>query len=388
MMMTTSALRQAKGLLGIVWSSGRIVNYSTTNPPSSASTKESEPIRKSVFISQSYDVFTNLALEDWIYKNYDFGNHHVLMLWLNDPCVVIGRHQNPFNETNVSQLQSAGIELARRNSGGGTVYHDRNNLNCTFFTPRERYDRKYNLNLITRAIYREYGIDTEISPRDDILLHGKKISGTAAKLGHPNCYHHCTLLVNSNKNHLNESLMKNEKAEIISKATSSVKSPIKNLADVNKSVNVQQLLTAIGYEFLRTPAEKLCDGGRELVMQQRGFQLINPTEKWFPGLSELRENFSSWDWRYGKTPKFSVQKNIQLKAGDESHNLKLNVEVEKGLISNIELLLKNSTDVMPIVSSLIGKPYNEDNFEKIANALVNVNNAENVKNLLKCENNL
>lgn len=118
-------------------------------------------------------------------------------------------------------------------------------------------------------------------------------------------------------------------AEIISKATSSVKSPIKNLADVNKSVNVQQLLTAIGYEFLRTPAEKLCDGGRELVMQQRGFQLINPTEKWFPGLSELRENFSSWDWRFGKTPKFAVQKNIQLKSGDDCHDLKLNVDVEK-----------------------------------------------------------
>lgn len=189
MISTTAALRQTKGFLGILWSSyGKTIahnNYSTNPPPSStsstaatttSSSKENEPIRKSVFISQSYDIFTNLALEDWIYKNYDFGNHHILMLWLNDPCVVIGRHQNPFTETNVCQLEAAGIELARRNSGGGTVYHDRNNLNCTFFTPRERYDRKYNLNLITRAIYREYGIDTEIGPRDDILLHGKKVS--------------------------------------------------------------------------------------------------------------------------------------------------------------------------------------------------------------------
>lgn len=57
------------------------------------------------------------------------------------------------------------------------------------------------------------------------------------------------------------------------------------------------------------------------------------------------------------------------------------------MISKIDLLLKNSTDEMPIVSSLIGKPYNETNFERIADALVNVN-VENVKNLLKCENNL
>lgn len=64
-------------------------------------------------------------------------------------------------------------------------------------------------------------------------------------------------------------------------------------------------------------------------MQQRGFQLINPTEKWFPGLSELRDNFGSWDWCFGKTPKFSVQKNVQLKSGDSFHDFKLNVDVEK-----------------------------------------------------------
>lgn len=79
-------------------------------------------IKKSVFISQSNDIFTNLALEDWFYRNFDFTNHHVLMLWSNDPCVVVGRHQNPFEETNVSHLQNAGIALARRNSGGGTVF--------------------------------------------------------------------------------------------------------------------------------------------------------------------------------------------------------------------------------------------------------------------------
>lgn len=106
---------------------------------------------------------------------------------------------------------------------------------------------------------------------------------------------------------------------------------------MNKSVNVQQLLTAIGYEFLRTPADKLCDGGREHVMQQRGFQLINPTEKWYPGLNALREEFASWDWRYGKTPKFSVQKNIQLKSGEDCHNLKLNISVEKVSCLSIDL---------------------------------------------------
>lgn len=132
-------------------------------------------IKKSVFISQSNDIFTNLALEDWFYRHFDFTNHHVLMLWSNEPCVVIGRHQNPFYETNVSNLQKMGIELARRNSGGGTVYHDRGNLNMTFFTPRERYNRTYNLKIVTRALFREWGIKADISPRDDVVINNKKV---------------------------------------------------------------------------------------------------------------------------------------------------------------------------------------------------------------------
>ena len=85
------------------------------------------------------------------------------------------------------------------------------------------------------------------------------------------------------------------------------------------------------YEFLRTPATQLTDGGRELLMKQRGFQLINPTDKWFPGITELRENFASWDWRFGKTPNFSVQKTIQLKSTTAAHQqeMKVKVDVEK-----------------------------------------------------------
>lgn len=152
-------------------------HYSTINKEggNKSTTADEKKIKKSVFISQSYDVFTNLALEDWIYKNFDFSNHHVLMLWANDPCVVIGRHQNPFMEANISQLMNNGVLLARRNSGGGTVFHDRGNLNCTFFTPTERHNRKYNLKIMTRAMFREYGIKAEISSRDDITIMGKKV---------------------------------------------------------------------------------------------------------------------------------------------------------------------------------------------------------------------
>ena len=172
-----------------------------------------EPCRQ-VFISQSNDIFTNLALEDWIYRHNDFNHRHLLLLWRNDPCVVIGRHQNPWTEANVPFLRENGINLARRNSGGGTVYHDQGNINCTFFTNKSDYHRRRNLNIICRAIRRMTCLDVAINDREDIVLNGAhKISGTAAKLGAKSAYHHCTVLVDVNECVLHDAL--HSKAVII-----------------------------------------------------------------------------------------------------------------------------------------------------------------------------
>lgn len=109
------------------------------------------------------------------------------------------------------------------------------------------------------------------------------------------------------------------------------------MTDVNRNVNIPQLISAIGYEYLRTHATELNDEGQDLLQKQRGFQLINPTEKWFPGLMELRETFASWDWRFGKTPKFTVQKDIQLKSTDKDSSFQLKMEVEKVTLKVLHL---------------------------------------------------
>ncbi|XP_049874785.1 lipoyltransferase 1, mitochondrial isoform X1 [Pectinophora gossypiella] len=307
---------------------------------------EEGEVTKSVFMSQSTDIYTNLALEDWMYRNMDFSNHHVMMVWRNEPCVVIGRHQNPWLEANVPYLSESEIALARRNSGGGTVYHDRGNLNITFFTPKERYDRKYNLELITRALYREYGVKSSINERQDIVVRDKyKVSGTAAKVGRLTAYHHCTLLVNANKADLSKALAKREHG-IQTNATLSTPSPVVNLGEVDNRVTVDNLQTAVGYEYLRTPALHLEDGGQNQISKQRGFQFINPTDAWFPGLDELKNELQSWDWCYGRTPEFTVSRAFPVPAEllvepsrvySATQELVINMTVEKGLINDVTL---------------------------------------------------
>ncbi|XP_057340736.1 lipoyltransferase 1, mitochondrial [Microplitis mediator] len=341
-----------------------------------SSSKISE-IKKSVFISQSTDIFKNLALEDWLYRYYDLENHHVLLLWKSDPCVVIGRHQNPWMEANVKVLEDKGIYLARRNSGGGTVYHDNGNLNLSFLTPRSRYSRKYNLEIITRALYRNWGIESFINKREDIIIEGDyKISGTAAKLGRPNAYHHCTLLIDVDKNNLSGALEKKELG-IVTNATESIKSPVKNLKEINRKVNWDEMVNAVGWEFLRTDAMRVKDGGSALVSKQKGFQMINPTEDWFPGLDKLTSEFSSWEWIYGKTPSFTVNRLLKFPRSDvtESDLLNLTLQVEKGIIEDIKMSLpsditnETSNREASVISNLRGTRYHHKVIEKIIAAL-------------------
>lgn len=111
-------------------------------------------------------------------------------------------------------------------------------------------------------------------------------------------------------------------------------------------------------------------------MRQQGFQLINPTEKWFPGITELRTNFESWDWRFGKTPAFSVERKVEMKRVEgkkeqlgKRHDLKLKVDVQNGLISGINLILGENAESISVVSQLKGAEYNEDNFNAIYGSL-------------------
>ncbi|XP_076298922.1 lipoyltransferase 1 isoform X2 [Lasioglossum baleicum] len=339
-------------------------------------TDPNKSIKKSVFISQSTDVFTNLALEDWFYRNDNFTNHHMLLLWRNNPCVVIGRHQNPWIEHNAQIAEKRGIALARRNSGGGTVYHDTGNLNLTFFTPRERYERKYNLGIITRALYREWGVKADINQREDIVVEGNyKVSGTAAKLGRPNAYHHCTLLVNVNKSALSLALDTKQDG-IETNATVSTRSPVKNLIDVNSHICMDKLIDAIGWEYLRTKPLVLEDGGHDFIQQQKGFQFINPTEDWFPGLDELVSEFRSWDWNYGKTPKFSVTRELDLVAQDSKvHRFELTLEIQNGIIEEIKMrlpagLMSNDfSQDASVISNLRGTRYDHEITENIITAI-------------------
>ena len=286
-----------------------------------------------VYKTKTTNPFKNLAFEDWMYKNVNFSKRHCLFLWQNRPTMVIGKFQNPWKECRVEKLKENNVNLCRRSSGGGTVYHDMGNLNITFFTDKQSYDRKHNLNVIVEALKQKWPtLDIEINKRDDIILNKKhKISGTSSKLGRECAYHHCTLLVNSDKRDIFEYINRENIDDLSCKATNSVVSPVANLSDAICDVTVEEVVDCISSNY------------SQLHSESQVFEIETGDEKLLPGVSELQENHLDWDWVYGRTPKFDLSVKVP---SETSEDLSVSFEIKKGIISSINhksVLILNST---------------------------------------------
>ncbi|KAB7503476.1 Lipoyltransferase 1, mitochondrial [Armadillidium nasatum] len=351
-----------------------VSRISSSQLSTSFSNTTKEPGRV-VFISQASDVYSNLALEDWLYRNWDFSKRHVLFLWRNSPCVVIGRHQNPFCEANIPYLESAGVPIVRRNSGGGTVYHDDGNLNCTFFTSKQSYNRRHNLSVICDALRKDFNILADINEKDDIVVNSSlKISGTAAKLGGNSAYHHCTLLVASDKMQLKLALKGDRTLK--SNATKSVPSSTANLQDFAPDMTVEKLLESVGRNFLNYKTTEEDDHESKTDVRSDGFTLINPTEDWFPGLDEIKENLKSWNWFVGMTPLFKQKRPVTIdQSFSEGSAILVSIEVFHGIIkgvtveSSVSQALKEYIEKQ-IGNTIVGSRYAPEIFLDIESRLI------------------
>jgi len=198
-----------------------------------------------------------------------------------------------------------------------------------------------------------------------------KISGTAAKLG-KNAYHHCTVLVDADIKKLSALLNPDVDQKIQSNATKSIKSPVKNLRTQDPSINVDKVLSSVGYEFLRSDCTGN-DGGEKQIQNQRGFQMVNPTNEWFPGLEKIRSDLKSWEWNYGKTPSFSVHETYPIGLGvnqDGTTNIDLHLQIVKGHIDNASIqlpfekehLVDSNTlaDLYAFINALKDRPFRMD----------------------------
>ena len=182
--------------------------------------------------------YRNMAVEEYLTRQVQPGEC-ILYLWQNDRTVVIGRNQDANRECRTEALQADGGCLARRLSGGGAVYHDRNNLNYTFMVRQEDYDVARQLEIILRAV-NSFGLDAAPSGRNDLLLQGRKFSGSAFYRSGSCCYHHGTLLLQVDAAAM-ERYLQVSSAKLAARGIASVRSRVIGLASRIPDLTPQNL---------------------------------------------------------------------------------------------------------------------------------------------------
>jgi len=304
-------------------------------------------------ISDSNDPYFNLATEDWIFHDLD-PEQHILFLWRNEECVILGRNQNPWTECDVQKLKENNVNLVRRHSGGGTVYQDLGNSIFTFLSSKEKYDKKRNFSIIINALQR-FNIKAEQIGRNDILVQEKKISGSAFKEKQDRAFHHGTLMINVDLNKL-EQYLTPSKRKLISKGTKSVRSRVSNIATFNPEITHDALMEAIIDEFFKTyDAEKNIE------------TLNKDSLKEIPSLKRYYEKLKSDSWVYGETPEFTHKLEERFDWG----GVEVLLNCKEGKIKETKIFSDalNAEMIKELENKLTNIDYNKDSVRESINDL-------------------
>lgn len=264
-------------------------------------------MKTKLFVSKSTNPWFNLAFEEYLVNEVN-SDEVYFYLWQNQHTVVIGKHQNPWKEVLVSDLEAADGKLARRLSGGGAVYHDLGNLNFTFVMPKKYEDLHRQLKVIVEAA-KSLGVNAHFSGRNDILADDRKFSGNAFYYGKNNYYHHGTILIDVDMPNLGKYLNVSMK-KLQSKGVESVKSRVINLKEINPEITVQAMQEALRKAF----EKEYGDVGAIYKITENDAP---------PQALERFQHYASWDWRYGKTPSFDVTFEEKFPWGEVALNFEL-----------------------------------------------------------------
>lgn len=286
------------------------------------------------------DPYINLAIEEYLIRHSDGKGKDYLFLYINEPCIVLGKNQSIYREINFDFLRNNQLKLCRRISGGGTVYQDKGNLNFAFITSfaNEKVNNYKIFNQLIIDALMQSGVEATIDARNNILYQGKKISGNAQFTDRKNLISHGTLLFNANLNLLRSSLKQNV-FQVESKAPQSVPSSVANIHPFANEISTTEELK----KFISTYAKP-----------ENVFQF---SEMEWNEIEQLaKEKFESYEWVYGRSPKTKITKS------------EIMITVEDGIIA--ELHFAYNRDIQ-LTKELIGVKYCAIEIKKALNERAN-----------------
>lgn len=318
----------------------------------------------SFYISDCLNPYTNLATEKYLLDSVGSGEI-ILYLWQNQNTVVIGKNQNALTECRCGLLEKDGGHLARRLSGGGSVFHDLGNLNFTFLCRSENYDLSKQMQVIKEACALG-GISAEISGRNDILAYDRKFSGNAFYNSRGKSYHHGTILVNADKEKLGKYLTP-PKAKLQSKGVKSVKSRVINLSEINPALSIEMMK-----DYMLSAFKKVYG------LSPSPFVIADT-----PKISDLAEEYASWEYLYAPSLPFTFSCEGNFPWG----NIELQLDVKGGKIQSVRVYTDALDHTLPdlLKNALRGCIFRMEEVEKAIITKIPAPVSGDISNLLKSQ---
>ena len=278
--------------------------------------------------TESHDINFNLATEEYLFEHV-LQRNPSLFLWRNTPSIIMGKHQNPWKECRVQEMEADGISLARRPTGGGCVYRDLGDSGFSFINPHDSWEESRDFKTMNNEVLlealRTFGVEAEASGRNDLVVDGnKKISGSAWKLRAKangedrRSLHHGTMLLDIDLGALGRYLSPN-KLKMQSKGIASVGARVINLKEVAPAIDHRSFCDAAAAAFEAKWA------GREV---NRRMLAVSELEQ-IPELMAIYERYAKWEWRFGESPGFSHS----LEHKFDWALVDVHVDVDRGLIT-------------------------------------------------------
>ena len=268
--------------------------------------------------SSSNDPYYNLALEEFLFEEK---KEDVILIYINRDSIVCGKHQHVLGETNSRYVDEVNLPVLRRFSGGGTVYHDKGNINFSFITTGKD-NKVIDFQRYAKPVVKflkSLSVPAELTERHDITLEGFKISGHAAHAKNKRSLHHGTLLYEANLQKLSAALKSNPD-KFKSRAVQSVRSRVANVQqymehrlDINEFV--EMLGDHLAKEFKAGGNIVLSDSDREKIKK----------------LAETK--YKSFEWNFGYGPDYSFVVDTKI----EDQIIKLELEVSESVFSRISV---------------------------------------------------
>ncbi|MFS5962120.1 lipoate--protein ligase [Streptococcus agalactiae] len=253
-------------------------------------------------VNTSNDPAYNVALEAYAFQKLT-DIDEIFILWINEPAIIIGRHQNTIQEINKKFIDKNGIHVVRRLSGGGAVYHDLNNLNYTIISNNTQ-EGAFDFQTFSKPVIdtlAKLGVKAEFTGRNDLEINGQKFAGNAQAYYKGRMMHHGCLLFDVDMSVLGQAL-KVSKDKIESKGIKSVRARVTNIVDhLSDKITVQEFSDAILAQVKEEYPEM-----DEYVLSDAELSEIQA----------MRDNqFATWDWTYGKAPEYTIERGVRYPAG-------------------------------------------------------------------------